>query len=104
MKHFLFALYTLSMILLGGCASTGGGSSEAPMITAASGQADGRLLAGRALFSARCQRCHALPNPNRLTPEKWPAQITEMSRKSGLSSDQIALVTDYLVAASRARN
>ena len=112
MKHLLIVVLLGS---LAACASTGGagnGSSEVVIAAAPSGtappsaavQPQARLQAGRALFSARCQSCHALPDPNRLSPEKWPAQITVMSRKSGLSRDQIALVTDYVVAASRTHN
>jgi mono/diheme cytochrome c family protein len=59
-----------------------------------------RFQTGHALFSARCQSCHALPEPTRLRPEAWPAEVVGMSRKSGLSSEQAALISEYLVAAS----
>lgn len=57
---------------------------------------------GEQLFTARCQRCHALPDPRSVAPEKWPGEVQEMSRKSGLSGDQTTVVADYLVAAARA--
>jgi hypothetical protein len=37
-----------------------------------------------------------------LSPDAWPAEVTGMARKAGLSPDQVSLVIDYLVAASRA--
>lgn len=57
---------------------------------------------GEQLFTARCQRCHALPDPRSVAPEKWPTEVQEMSRKSGLSGEQTTIVADYLVAAARA--
>jgi hypothetical protein len=54
------------------------------------------------LFSSRCQRCHALPVPGSVDPAKWPGKVQEMSRKSGLSGEQGALITEYLVAAAKA--
>jgi cytochrome c5 len=61
-----------------------------------------RLAEGRTLYAARCQSCHALPAPARLAPEAWPAEVRGMSRKSGLSTDQVTLISEYLTAASRA--
>jgi mono/diheme cytochrome c family protein len=83
------------------CASTGttDGSSA---VTAGSGEPlSERSLAGRNVFSTRCQRCHALPAPTRLSPDAWPGEVAGMSRKAGLSPDQVSLVIEYLVAASR---
>ena len=34
--------------------------------------------------------------------ERWPTEVLEMARKSGLAGDQVAQVTEYLVAAARA--
>jgi cytochrome c5 len=61
-----------------------------------------RLAEGRTLYTARCQTCHALPAPGRLAPEAWPAEVRGMSRKSGLSGEQVTLISEYLTAASRA--
>ena len=57
---------------------------------------------GEVLFSSRCQRCHALPDPASVAPDRWPTEVREMSRQSGLSGDQTAIIADYLVAAAKA--
>lgn len=100
-----------ALLALGGCATGGGAGGVVPPAARADAVARAvgadaptaeRWRQGETLFSIRCQRCHALPNPASLLPEKWPTEVQEMSRKSGLSGDQIAQVSDYLVAASRA--
>lgn len=83
---------------IGGCAS----GNDHPLIVAAPGQSQEKLDAGRHLFSTHCQGCHALPAPKQLEPTSWPAEVVGMGKKSGLSEIQVALVSDYLVAASRA--
>ncbi|HEY4183622.1 MAG TPA: hypothetical protein VGP07_01075 [Polyangia bacterium] len=80
------------------CAS----APERPVLVASPGQTMEHLDAGRSLFSNHCQGCHALPEPARLAPGAWPSEVAGMGRKSGLSGPQVALVSDYLVAASRA--
>jgi mono/diheme cytochrome c family protein len=81
----------------GACAS---GRTQAPLV-AAPGQSVEHLEAGRGLFAGHCQSCHALPEPGELAPAAWPRKVAIMARKSGLSQAQIALVSDYLVAASQ---
>jgi mono/diheme cytochrome c family protein len=81
----------------GGCAS---GRAQPPLV-AAPGQSVEHLDAGRGLFAGHCQNCHTLPEPRELAPAAWPRKVAIMARKSGLSQAQIALVSDYLVAASR---
>ena len=80
-----------------GCAS---GGTQRPL-AAAPGQSLEHLDAGRVLFAGHCQSCHTLPEPGELAPAAWPPKVALMARKSGLSTLQIALVSDYLVAASR---
>ena len=86
------------LLVAGGCAA---GRGVPPVLVAAPGQSQEHLDAGRMLFSGHCQGCHALPAPGDLTATAWPAKVEGMARKSGLSQHQIALVADYLVAASR---
>jgi mono/diheme cytochrome c family protein len=81
----------------GACAS---GRAQAPLV-AAPGQSIEHLEAGRGLFAGHCQSCHALPDPGEVAPAAWPPKVAIMARKSGLSQPQIALVSDYLVAASK---
>ena len=85
-------------LVTAGCMAGGG---PAPVLVAAPGQSQQHLDAGRMLFSGHCQGCHALPAPTDLSATAWPAEVEGMARKSGLSRDQMALVADYLVAASR---
>ena len=95
-----FRLLALGLVLaatgLGACAG-GGGVPDRPIATLSPSE---RLEMGHALFSARCQSCHALPNPKQLRPEQWPAEVAGMSRKSGLDGERMAVVSEYLVAAS----
>lgn len=105
--------WALAVLLAASGCATGGASGGGVVPPAARAEAVARAAGadagtaerwrqGESLFSARCQRCHALPNPASILPEKWPTEVQEMSRKSGLSGDQAAQVSDYLVAASRA--
>lgn len=80
-----------------GCAS---GRTQPPLV-AAPGQSLEHLDAGRGLFAGHCQSCHTLPEPGELAASAWPRKVAIMARKSGLSQAQIALVSDYLVSASR---
>jgi hypothetical protein len=111
--HLAVVVLALGTAALGACATGGavGGGGTVPTAARAetlarTAGADGvtaeRWHQGENLFSSRCQRCHALPNPASVTPEKWPTEVQEMSRKSGLSGDQTTLVAEYLVAAAKA--
>ena len=85
------ALFMLLFLPIAACAGTGaaGLQGTAPVAT---GTPAGRFQTGHALFSARCQSCHALPEPTHLRPEAWPAEVSGMSRKAGLSTEQVALI------------
>jgi len=89
----------LAALPLGACTAS---APTRPVLVAGPGQSLEQLEAGRNLFSSHCQGCHALPEPGQLTPGAWPSKVAGMSRKSGLSAPQVTLVSDYLVAASRA--
>lgn len=91
----LWAWLALGLV---GCA----GSPPPPVLVAGPGQSLEQLSAGRSLFTNHCQGCHALPEPGQLAPSSWPAEVAGMGRKSGLSTPELGLVADYLVAASRA--
>lgn len=94
----LFLSVTAATAEMTGCAT----SAEQPIVVAAPGQSQEKLDAGRHLFTTHCQGCHALPAPTQMEPRSWPAEVMGMGKKSGLSEPQLALVSDYLVAASRA--
>ena len=102
----------VALALSAGCATdgvAGGGTVPAAARAEAVARATGadaatgeRWHQGELLFSSRCQRCHALPTPASVSPERWPKEVQDMARKSGLAGDQVAQVTEYLVAAARA--
>ena len=60
------------------------------------------LWRGRALAVTECAPCHRFLWPHEYPPEAWPALVKRMGTKTNLSSRQVADVTRYMVAASRA--
>jgi cytochrome c5 len=105
-------LTVAAAILTGGCAATTAQAPAGAVVSVGAGASAGaspgldlehepRIAEGRTLYTARCQSCHALPAPGRLAPEAWPAEVRGMSRKSGLSTEQVTLIAEYLTAASR---
>jgi hypothetical protein len=102
-RRVLIGLVLLSLSLAA-CASAGmdfKAISVAPLPDFGDAATNQRMKVGHDLFSSRCQRCHALPDPSGLLPDAWPGEVASMSRKSGLLPDQTAQVSDYLVAVSR---
>jgi mono/diheme cytochrome c family protein len=93
----LFLSVTAATAAMTGCAT----NADQPIVVAAPGQSQEKLDAGRHLFTTHCQGCHALPAPSQMEARSWPAEVMGMGKKSGLSETQLALVSDYLVAASR---
>jgi cytochrome c5 len=55
-------------------------------------------LTGRQLFTARCGRCHGLPEPQQFTITKWENILPIMFPRTGLSSEQAFHVRAYLLA------
>lgn len=96
------ALLVLVLVGVSACATSGADKAPPAWAVALGPAATERMMNGRALFSARCQRCHALPIPAAKSPQQWPGLVSAMAKKSGLSAEQAVLLTDYLVAASGA--
>jgi len=108
MKRFVararctLAIAFLAVAGVSGCATTDAATAAAASVaTNEAATPEQRIHAGKTLYSARCQTCHALPEPRSLTPEAWPTEVRNMSRKSGLSIAQAEMIVDYLVGASR---
>lgn len=57
----------------------------------------GDLERGRTLLAAKCSGCHRTPQPSEHRAADWPRMLDEMSRRSGLDTQQHRLVHDYLV-------
>ena len=100
---FVAGTIALSVALVG-CGSTKGSQSTHPSQNtgdrSASVTAD--ASSGRALFEARCGKCHDLPDPASEPADEWPFYVEEMAERAHLDARGQALVTAYLQAAARA--
>lgn len=62
---------------------------------------------GASLFSEKCTRCHALPNPNLHTVEEWPGVVERMQAnmrsmgKTIISEDEKKAIAGYLASQAR---
>src|SRR5262245_33868757 len=50
----------------------------------------------RALYSAKCARCHKFYDPAKYTDAEWRDWMRKMSRKAKLAPEQEALLSRYL--------
>jgi Dihaem cytochrome c len=48
------------------------------------------------LFAQKCGSCHALPDPNSLSVNQWPAIMKTQASNAGLDPNETALLTAYL--------
>jgi len=55
------------------------------------------LEKGRSLYLSRCTSCHAPVAPASIPVERWPHEVSEMSERARLGTDE-PLVVKYLVA------
>jgi hypothetical protein len=75
--------------------------SESSVISASTrwpGSTTGSLSAGRDLFLAKCDGCHAYPDLTAVAEERWPHIIDSMARKSHLNADEHDEVLHYVLA------
>lgn len=56
---------------------------------------------GRALLVRRCGNCHQPPSPAARTAARWPAEVIDMTKRSGLRAGEGELITRYLAAFAR---
>ena len=83
----------LLALLAGACASTRPSTRSA---SSAAGAPE-----GRALYERSCQRCHALYMPRLYDPGEWDFFVRKYGRKARLTTEQRAIVRDYLVQNAR---
>jgi mono/diheme cytochrome c family protein len=79
--------------------------TEAQLVTIGTGSdetASESLFRGRALVVSQCMGCHRFFWPHEYSPGVWPALMDNMGNRAQLSQRQIADMTRYMVAASRA--
>lgn len=55
------------------------------------------LEQGRSVYLSRCTSCHAPVAPESIPVERWPHEVSEMSERAHLGTDE-PLVVKYLVA------
>ena len=53
---------------------------------------------GGLTFKKNCQACHRLPNPSIKSDEEWPAIVKRYGEKAKLNQEQIAVLTEWLIA------
>lgn len=54
------------------------------------------LKQGRKLYVDKCSSCHALVLPEKLSPEQWQLQVTEMEQKVAITKSEKTLILKYL--------
>lgn len=54
--------------------------------------------AGKNIFTARCNRCHDLPDPAKYNAQRWDIILSSMIERARLSKDEGNNVTAYLKA------
>lgn len=55
-----------------------------------------QFLAGKAIYVAKCGKCHNLKEPSRGNMEEWTKWIGRMAPKAKLTDDEKAQVTAYV--------
>ena len=54
--------------------------------------------AGKNIFTARCNRCHDLPDPAKYNAQRWDGILSVMTFRARLTKDEINNVTAYIKA------
>jgi cytochrome c5 len=55
-------------------------------------------VAGKMIFMARCNRCHAIPEPQQYTSSRWEVILEGMLPKAGIEKENRVHVRAYLLA------
>lgn len=101
MKKIIF----LPLAVLAACSTID--TSDKFIPTAAMAQTSGTPLSdlqdGHAIFMVQCSQCHEQRIPNSLTSDEWHTVTPGMAWNAGLSKEERAKVTKYLVAASKVK-
>jgi hypothetical protein len=78
------------------------GALSANSVTSAStrwpGATASSLSAGRDLFLARCNGCHAYPDLAAISDERWPDILEKMAKKADLGDEQRDSVLHFVLA------
>ena len=60
------------------------------------------LMMGRTLYANHCGSCHNLHLPEKYTRSHWEKEIPEMKQKAKISDKEAKLITNFLLARSKA--
>jgi hypothetical protein len=97
--RLIAALLLVLALGLAGCQLQTARSSAPPPLPPGVGATafpDDAILSARALYIAKCARCHNFHNPANYADDEWNGWVTKMSRKAKLKPDQEMILRDYL--------
>lgn len=99
-KHHL-ALRGLAALGLGGLTACSSLDVAAPPVSvlAAAGHVTSTLAAGRALYTGRCAKCHAVEPIRDYSAAAWSRIIPDMAERTNLTPPETAALTAYVEAA-----
>lgn len=60
-----------------------------------------QLAQGKTIFENSCNKCHALPNPEKHDDEGWLKTLSRMAPKAKLNEEQHQMVYDYLISVNK---
>jgi cytochrome c5 len=90
----------LSFLLLAACATKTAPIPDATMASR-SGVKYGTLQRGHTVYLAHCGRCHAPILPADVSKADWHVVVPGMSWNAGISADDEAALTAYILAAKK---
>lgn len=64
--------------------------------TSSASVSEAQFLAGKAVYEAKCGKCHKLYNPSRGNMTQWTKWIDRMAPKAKLTDEEKQQVTDYV--------
>jgi mono/diheme cytochrome c family protein len=53
---------------------------------------------GKTIFTNRCSKCHALPDPVQYSSQRWDGILSVMNLRARLNEEQVVHVTAYIKA------
>ncbi|WP_066436161.1 cytochrome C [Chryseobacterium sp. CCH4-E10] len=60
-----------------------------------------QLAQGKTIFENSCNKCHALPNPEKHDDMGWIKTLSRMAPKAKLNEEQHQMVYDYLISVNK---
>lgn len=67
-------------------------------ITATANNKTPDIEAGKTVFTARCNRCHDLPDPSKYNAQRWDGILGVMTSRARLTKEETDNVTAYVKA------